>query len=131
MRPDRAQVHLTAVTALSNPWVWGPLPDIARPHVEHVNQHLSRCEHARSSILGSDDNAIRWSNRLRSASVGVDIAALLLAPSRPFGTKRLEDKAKSSLVNLVAATTAMKSKTLIRRTVRCERQNGATDRMRP
>ena len=99
--------------------------------VENLDQRISRWGRMHTPIFGSNAGATRWSDRLRSASVGVDIAALLFAPSGPFGKAWLEDKAKGYLLNLVAATTAIESNTLISRMVRRERPNRVNDHSFP
>ena len=131
VRPGWARVRRAAATTASDPWVWGPLAGAAVLQVGHFDQRISRWGRTHNPIFGSEANATRWSYRLRSASVGVDIAALLLAPSGPFGETWLEDKAKGYLVNLVAATTAIESNTLISRMVHRERPNRANDHSFP
>lgn len=131
VRPGWARVRRAAVSAASDPWVWGPLAGAAALQINHFDHRISRWARTRDPIFGSEANATRWSYRLRSASVGLDIAALLLTPSGRFGKTWLEDKAKGYLVNLLAATTAIESNTLISRRVRRERPNHANDHSFP
>ena len=131
VRPGWARVRRAAVSAATDPWVWGPLAGAAVLQVDNLDHRISRWGRTHTPIFGSNANATRWSYRLRSASVGVDIAALLFAPSGPFGKTWLEDKAKGYLVNLVAATTAIESNTLISRMVRRERPNRVNDHSFP
>lgn len=119
------------MTAATDPWVWGPLAGAALLQVDNLDHRISRWGRTRNPVFGSRANATRWSYRLRSASVGVDIAAILFAPSGPFGKTWLEDKAKGYLVNPVAATTAIESNTLISRMVRRERPNDVNDHSFP
>jgi len=129
--PGWTRVGHAALSALKDPWVWGPLAGAAAMQAGNFDHRISRWGRTHTPIFGSNANATRWSYRLRSASVGVDIAAILFAPSGRFGKRWLENKAKGYLVNLAAATTAIESNTLISRMVRRERPNHANDHSFP
>ncbi len=129
--PGWARVRRAVRSAASDPWVWGPLAGAAVLQVDNLDHRLSRWGRTHTPIFGSNANATRWSYRLRSASVGMDIAALLFAPSGRFGKTWLEDKAKGYLVNLFAATTAIETNSLISRSVHRERPNHANDHSFP
>ncbi len=131
IRPGWARVRRAAAAAATDPWVWGPLAGAAALQVGNFDHRISRWGRTHTPVFGSNANATRWSYRLRSASVGVDIAAILLAPSGRFGASWLEDKAKGYLVNLLAATTAIETNTLISRMARRERPNRANDHSFP
>ena len=129
--PGWARVRRAVRSAASDPWVWGPLAGAAMLQVDNLDHRLSRWGRTHTPIFGSNSNATRWSYRLRSASVGMDIAALLFAPSGRFGKTWLEDKAKGYLVNLFAATTAIETNSMISRSVHRERPNHANDHSFP
>jgi membrane-associated phospholipid phosphatase len=129
--PGWARVGHAALSAATDPWVWGPLAGAAALQVGNLDHRLSRWGRTHTPVFGSSANATAWSYRLRSASVGLDIAAILLAPSGRFGKTWLEDKAKGYLVNLAAATTAIESNTLISHEVSRERPNRANDHSFP
>jgi len=129
--PGWARVRRAAYAAATDPWVWGPLAAAGALQVDNLDHRLSHWGRTHTPIFGSNANATRWSYRLRSASVGMDIAALLFAPSGRFGATWLGDKAKGYLVNLVAATTAIETNSLISRAVRRERPNRANDHSFP
>ncbi len=129
--PGWARVRRAAVSAAADPWVWAPLAGAAALQIDHFDQRISHWARTRTPLFGSQAGATRWSYRLRSASVGVDIAALLFAPSGRLGTTWLEDKAKGYVVNLLAATTAIESNSLISRSVHRERPNRANDHSFP
>jgi hypothetical protein len=129
--PGWARVRHAAARALRDPWVWGPLAGAAVLQAGNLDHRISRWGRAHTPVFGSSANATSWSYTLRSASVGVDIAAILIAPSGPFGKRWLEDKAKGYLVNLAAATTAIESNTLLSHEVRRERPNRANDHSFP
>ena len=126
-----ARARAAAVHAITDPWVWAPLAGAAALQVDHFDDRLSHWGRTRNPIFGSEANATLWSDRLRSASVGVDIATVLLTPSGDIDGTWLLDKAKGYLVNLAAATTAIESTTLLQHSVSRERPNGANDHSFP
>lgn len=131
LTPGWARARAAAVDAATDPWVWAPVAGAAALQIGGFDHRLSRWGRARNPIFGSESNATLWSDRLRSASVGVDIATVLFTPSGDAGGEWLLDKAKGYLVNLAAATTAIESSTLLQHEVRRERPNGANDHSFP
>lgn len=129
--PGWARVRRSAVKAVTDPWVWGPLAGAALLQAGNFDRRLSRWGRTHDPVFGSDANATRWSYRLRSASVGVDIATVLFAPSGHLGGAWLLDKAKGYLVDLAAATTAIESTSILQHTLRRERPNRANDHSFP
>ncbi|MGH8294062.1 MAG: phosphatase PAP2 family protein [Steroidobacteraceae bacterium] len=129
--PGWARVRAAAVDAATDPWVWGPVAGAAALQAGNFDHRLSRWGRTHDPVFGSEANATLWSDRLRSASLGVDIATVLLTPSGDAGGTWLLDKAKGYLVNLAAATTAIESTTLLQHIVRRERPNGANDHSFP
>lgn len=129
--PGWARVGRAAVSAVRDPWVWGPLAGATVLQAGNLDHRISRWGRTHTPVFGSNADATSWSYTLRSASVGMDIATILLAPSGRFGKTWLEDKAKGYLVNLAAATTAIESNTLISRMARRERPNRANDHSFP
>jgi membrane-associated phospholipid phosphatase len=129
--PGWTRVREAAVRAATDPWVWAPLAGAAALQVDNFDHRLSHWGRAQDPIFGSQANATLWSDRLRSVSVGVDIATVLFTPSGDVGEAWLLDKAKGYLVNLAAATTAIESTTLLQHVVARERPNGANDHSFP
>ncbi|HVC30983.1 MAG TPA: phosphatase PAP2 family protein [Steroidobacteraceae bacterium] len=129
--PGWARVRSAAVSAATDPWVWAPLAGAAALQIGNVDHRISRWGRTHDPLFGSEANATLWSDRLRSASVGVDIATLLFTPSGDAGGPWLLDKARGYLVNLAAATSAIESTTLIHDLVRRERPNRANDHSFP
>lgn len=125
VRPGWGQVRAAAVRAATDPWVWAPLAGAAALQVGNVDHRLSRWGRTHDPVFGSEANATLWSDRLRSVSVGVDVATVLFTPSGDLGGEWLLDKTKGYLVNLAAATTAIESTSLLQHTLRRERPNGA------
>jgi membrane-associated phospholipid phosphatase len=129
--PGWARVRAAALQAATDPWVWAPLAGAAALQVDNFDHRLSRWGRTHNPIFGSEANATLWSDRLRSVSVGVDVATVLLTPSGDVGGAWLLDKAKGYLVNLAAATTAIESTTLLQHSIHRERPNGANDHSFP
>lgn len=129
--PGWARVRAAAVQAATDPWVWAPLAGAAALQVDNFDHRISRWGRTQDPIFGSEANATLWSDRLRSASVGVDIATVLFTPSGDVGEAWVLDKAKGYLVNLAAATTAIESTTLLQHIAQRERPNGANDHSFP
>lgn len=131
VRPGWARARAAAVHAIADPWVWAPLAGAGALQVDHFDRRLSRWGRTHEPVFGSESSATTWSDRLRSASVGFDIATVLLTPSGAPDGAWLLDKAKGYLVNLAAAGTAIESTTLLQHIVRRERPNGANDHSFP
>jgi membrane-associated phospholipid phosphatase len=131
LTPGWARARAAAIHAATDPWVWAPLAGAAALQIGHFDHRISRWGRTHDPVFGSEANATLWSDRLRSASVGVDIATVLFTPSGDAGGAWLLDKAKGYLVNLAAATTAIESTTLLHDIVRRERPNGANDHSFP
>ncbi|HVS76390.1 MAG TPA: phosphatase PAP2 family protein [Steroidobacteraceae bacterium] len=129
--PGWTRVRAAAVKAISDPWVWAPLAGAAVLQVDHLDRRLSHWGRKRNPIFGSEANATLWSDRLRSASVGVDIATVLFTPSGDAGGAWVLAKSRGYLLNLAAATTAIESTTLLQHVTRRERPNGANDHSFP
>jgi membrane-associated phospholipid phosphatase len=129
--PGWAQVRTAAVRAATDPWVWAPLAGAAALQIGNADHRLSRWGRGHNPLFGSEANATVWSDRLRSVSVGADIATVLFTPSGDLGGEWLLDKVKGYLVNLAAATTAIESTSLLQRSVRRERPNEANDHSFP
>jgi membrane-associated phospholipid phosphatase len=131
LAPGWARVRAAAARAAGDPWVWAPLAGAAALQIGNFDHRISRWGRTRDPVFGSTGNATLWSDRLRSASVGADIATILLAPSGDAGGAWLLDKAKGYLVNLAAASTAIESTTVLHDILRRERPNGANDHSFP
>ncbi len=122
LSPGWARVRASALSAIRDPWVWGPLAGAAMLQAGNFDRRLSRWGRTHDPVFGSQANATRWSYTLRSASVGVDIATVLLTPDgHPGGGQWVLDKAKGYLVDLAAATTSIESTSLLQHTLRRER----------
>jgi membrane-associated phospholipid phosphatase len=131
LAPGWARARAAAVHAATDPWVWAPIAGAAALQIDNFDHRLSRWGRSRHPLFGSESNATRWSDRLRSVSVGADIATVVFTPSGDVGGEWLLDKTKGYLVDLAAATTAIESTSLLQHEVRRERPNGANDHSFP
>ena len=131
LSPGWARVRASALRAITDPWVWGPLAGAAVLQTDDFDHRLSRWGRTHDPVFGSEANATRWSYTLRSASVGVDIATVLLTPGGHLGGEWALDKAKGYLVDLAAASTAIESTSLLQHTLRRRRPNHANDHSFP
>lgn len=131
LSPGWARVRAAAVSAISDPWVWGPLAGATVLQAGNFDHRLSRWGRSHDPVFGSQANATRWSYTLRSASVGVDIATVLFTPGGRPGGRWFLDKAKGYLLDLTAATAAIESTSLLQHTLRRERPNRANDHSFP
>lgn len=129
--PGWVRVRAAAVHAATDPWVWAPIAGAAALQVGNFDHRLSRWGRTRNPVFGSEGNATLWSDRLRSISVGADLATVIFTPSGDAGGTWLLDKAQGYLVNLAAATTAIESTSLLQHSARRERPNGANDHSFP
>ena len=129
--PGWARVRTAAVRAATDAWVWAPLAGAAALQAGNFDHRFSHWGRTRTPVFRSEASATLWSDRLRSISVGADIATVLFTPSGDVGGEWLLDKAKGYLVNLAAATTAIESTSLLQHSVRRECPNGANDHSFP
>jgi hypothetical protein len=79
--PGWEQVRTAAVQAATDPLVWTRLVGAGVLQVDNFDHRLSHWGRTRNPIFGSEANATLWGDRLRSASVGVDLVTVLLTPS--------------------------------------------------
>lgn len=129
--PGWMRVRAAAIRAATSPWVWVPLGGAAVLQGGNLDHRVSRWSRTHDPVFGSEANATLWSDRLRSVSVGVDLATVLFTPSGDVGGAWLLDKTKGYLVDLAAATTAIESTSLLQHGVRRERPNGTNDHSFP
>jgi membrane-associated phospholipid phosphatase len=123
--PGWERVRTSALNAAKDPWVWAPLAGAALTQVDHVDRKISNWARRETPVFGSQLNATTWSNDLRSASVAADAVTVLLTPSGDWGSAWVLDKVKGYAVDLVAATTAIETTTLLKNVTHRVRPNGS------
>lgn len=121
-RPGWERVRRSALGAVRDPWVWGPVVGAAVLQVGNADQEISDWARENTPVFGSERGADRWSDDLRLASVIAYHVSMLATPSGDDGGDWLENKAKGYLVGLTAAgVNSMATKQL----------KISTDRVRP
>ena len=123
--PGWERVRASAVKAVTDPWVWAPLAGAAVLQVDHADRKISNWARRETPIFGSQSKATTWSNDLRSAAVAANAVTVLLTPSGEFGSAWALDKLKGYAVDLVAATTAIETTTLLKNVTHRTRPNGS------
>jgi membrane-associated phospholipid phosphatase len=121
--PGWERVGTSAVSAATDPWVWGPLAGAAVTQIDGWDRKISNWARDDTPIFGSQANATTWSNKLRSASVAADAVTVLLTPSGEWGTPWVLDKLKGYAIDLVAATTAVETTTGLKSVIHRTRPN--------
>jgi len=122
LSPGWDRVKQAAITAASDPWVWGPLAGAAVFQLDDLDRRTSDWAREHTPVFGSQKNAQDWSDNLRSAASVAGLATLLATPSGGDVGEWITNKVKGGLVEVAAisattlATTTLKS---------------ATDRQRP
>jgi membrane-associated phospholipid phosphatase len=125
LAPGWEHLRTSAVQAAEDPWVWMPLTGAALTKIDHWDRNISTWARRDNPVFGSQARATSWSNDLRSIAVGADVATVLLTPSGEQSGEWALDKAKGYAVDLVAATAAIESTTLIKDAIHRMRPNGS------
>jgi membrane-associated phospholipid phosphatase len=121
-RPGWDRVERSAVAAARDPWVWAPLLAAGAVQIANADHRISDWAREHTPVFGSQENAARWSDDLRSASTIAYFGTMLATPSGDFGSTWVENKFKGWLVGLAAWTTT---------NVVTDTLKNATDRERP
>lgn len=96
-----------AVDAARDPWVWAPLAGAAALQVGDADGRISRWARREAPLFGSNADANRASDRLRSMAVIADAVVVLAEPRREPAGSGLEEKSVQYLEDLAAATAAI------------------------
>jgi PAP2 superfamily len=131
LTPGWARVGQAAVQAARDPRVWVPLAGAAVFQIDGWDQRVSDWARRDTPMFGSQANAERWSNSLRSASVIADGATVLFTPSGDVASDWILDKVKGSAVDLAAATAAIETSSGLQRLTDRTRPNGTNDMSLP
>ena len=124
LAPGWARVGQAAVQAARDPRVWAPLAGAAVLQIDRWDRRVSDWARRDTPVFGSQANAERWSNTLRSASVVADGATVLLTPSGDVGSDWILAKIKGYAVDLAAATAAIETTSGLQRLIDRTRPNG-------
>jgi hypothetical protein len=129
--PGWARVGQAAVQAARDPRVWAPLAGAAVLQIDGWDRRVSDWARRDTPVFGSQTNAERWSNALRSASVVADGVTVLFTPSGDLGSDWILDKVKGYAVDLAAATAAIETTSGLQRVTDRTRPNGTNDMSLP
>ena len=131
LAPGWARVGQAAVQAARDPKVWVPLAGAAVFQIDGWDQRVSDWARRDTPVFGSQANAERWSDTLRSASVIADGATVLFTPSGDVASDWILNKVKGSAVDLAAATAAIETTSGLQRLTDRTRPNGTNDMSLP
>lgn len=130
-RPGWERVRHSAVEAVRDPWVWIPLTGAVALQIGDVDSQISDWAREHTPVFGSEDNAARWSDNLRSASVIAYHVSVLATPSGDDPAQWLESKAKGYVMGLAAIGLTSATTDKLKTTTDRERPNGADQKSLP
>jgi hypothetical protein len=125
LTPGWERVRVSAVKAARDPWVWGPLVGAGVVQIDNWDHRISDWARDNAPIFGSTDNASRWSDDLRSASVVSEAATVLFTPSGDSASEWMLNKVKGFGVQIAAVAVTTRTTRLLKVAVGRERPNGA------
>jgi membrane-associated phospholipid phosphatase len=130
-RPGWRRAAASAVTAVSSPSFWLPLAGAAVFQIDGWDRKVSNWARRRTPVFGSEQNAVAWSDRLRSASGFAWAATAAATPGGPDPGEWLEDKARGALVGLAAIGATDEESALLKNAAARERPNGQDTQSMP
>ena len=123
-RPGWERVQTAAADAARDPWVWAPLIGAAAFQIDHCDREVSDWAREHTVVFGSQENAEDWSDTLRTASVLAHYATIAATPSGTTSEEWLVNKAKGTLVSVVAVSSTGLITQGLKKAVDRERPNG-------
>jgi PAP2 superfamily len=124
LRPGWERVKVSAINAARDPWVWGPLLGAAVFQIDDWDRDTADWARERTPVFGSQQNAERWSDDLRTASVLAHYATVLATPSGPEAGEWLLNKTKGTLVDAAAVSVTVAVTRALKTGIDRERPNG-------
>lgn len=124
IRPGWDRVRESAVNAVKDPWVWGPLAGAALFQIDNFDHRTSDWAREHTPVFGSQKNAEQWSDDLRAASVLVHYATIAATPGGPDAGDWFVNKAKGTLVSVAAVSSTVLVTNTLKSVVDRERPNG-------
>lgn len=100
LTPGWQRVRASAVAAAKDPYVWAPLAGAAVFQVGDWDRQVADWARREHPLFGSQRNAARWSDDLRSASSVAYVATVLATPGGDGADEWFADKAKGFAVGL-------------------------------
>ena len=131
IRPGWARVGQAARDAVSDPWVWAPLATAAVLQIDNLDRRTSDWAREHTPIFGSQSNAEKWSDDLRSAAGVVSLVTLVATPGGDDAGQWLISKAKGGAVEVAAISVTSAATVALKGVAGRERPNGADDESFP
>jgi membrane-associated phospholipid phosphatase len=131
VRPGWSRVVASAATSVASPAFWLPLAGAALFQIDGWDRKVSSWARRRTPVFGSEQNAVEWSDRLRSASAFAWAATAVATPGGPDAAGWLEDKARGALVGLAAIGATDEESALLKNAAARERPNGQDTQSMP
>ena len=110
---------------MRDPWVWAPLLGAAALQIDNWDHRISDWARAETPIFGSADDASRWSDDLRSASLVAHAVTVAFTPSGNVPSTWLLNKVKGFGVQILAVSVTTRTTRLLKDATDRERPNGA------
>ena len=129
--PGWSRIRGAAAAAATDPWVWAPLVGAAGLQIDGFDRRISSWARRETPLFGSQAQATRWSDGLRSTAAMADFATVLLAPSGDFDAQWWRSKLQGYAVDLAAGSAAIGSTTLLKKTTHRTRPSGIDDQSLP
>jgi len=126
LAPGWERVRASAVNAAKDPYVWVPLAGAAVFQVGDWDREVADWARREHPLFGSQRNAERWSNDLRTASSVVYAATVLLTPGGDETDEWLLNKTKGLAVGLAARAATSQVTQALKRGVDRERPDGGS-----
>lgn len=129
--PGWARVGAAALDAAKSPRFWGPLAGAAVFQLDGWDRRVSNWARRNTPVFGSEQNALTWSDRLRSASSYVYFASVLATPSGDDPKDWVLDKLRGTAVGYAAIGVTDEESSLLKNAAARERPNGADTQSMP
>lgn len=125
LTPGWERVRASAVNAAKDPHVWVPLAGAAVLQVDDWDRDLSDWARREQPVFGSQRDAERWSDDLRSASSLAYVATVVFTPSGDAPDEWFRNKAKGLAVGLAARAATSQVTQALKDGVDRERPDGS------
>ena len=127
LTPGWERVRASAVNAAKDPYVWVPLAGAAMFQIDDWDREVADWARREQPLFGSQQNAERWSDDLRTASSVAYAATVLFTPSGEEADEWLRNKAKGLAVGLSARAATSWITQGLKHGVDRERPDGSED----
>jgi membrane-associated phospholipid phosphatase len=123
-RPGWQRVRTAARASLRDPWVWGPALGAAGFQIDDWDRRVSDWARERTPLFGSQSQAQRWSDDLRTASVVAHYATIIATPGGDDPGQWVAGKARGAMVDAAAVSATVIVTRAMKTTFDRERPDG-------